>query len=116
MQQGISVEDVWVRVMAREQQGTTYLNEEFRFPHCRIDNIKNPILIFGIAKAGVIDTFSGSTAKILILLLSPTENPNVHIQMIGYLARFARDNTILRQIMRSDSPEDAIKKMKLWDS
>ncbi len=115
IQQGLSIDKVWAKVMAREQQGATYLSEEIRFPHCRIEGIPHPILVMGIAKTGILDSFSGGTSKLMMLLLSPAEDPNIHIKMIGYLARLASNGIFLKQIMESQTDEDAMKMLKEWD-
>jgi len=112
----LSFAEVWLKLKTREQQGATYLKEEIRFPHCRIVGIPYPIFVIGIAKAGVLDSLSGATSKLILLLLSPAEAPNLHIQMIGYLARFCRDDIFIKQLLESETSDDAKKKIEIWDS
>ncbi len=112
----LSVESVWEKIMVREQQGSTYLKEEVRFPHCRIEGIPHPLLVIGIAKAGVLDSSSGTTSKLIFLLVSPAEDPNIHIQIIGYLARFCRDDILVKQLLESKTPADAQTKLEAWDT
>lgn len=112
----ISDTAVLEKVMHREQQGATYLSEEIGFPHCRIENIQTPLLMIGIAKAGIHDHTTGNTSKFMILLLSPLANPQLHIKMIGKIARFVSDTVLLRQLFESDNAEEARKRLVTWDT
>jgi two-component system sensor histidine kinase KdpD len=112
--QGLVAEQVWAKVLAREQQGSTYLNELIGFPHCRIAGLTHPVVGMGISKAGILDPITGSTTRIVILLLSPEEDPELHIRMIGHLARFASDDILLRSLLEADNIGQVDEKLKIW--
>ncbi len=116
MQKGLNADLVFSKVLNREQQGATYLSEEIGFPHCRMEGLPHPLLAIGIAKSGVLDPVTGNMARILILLLSPAEIPDLHIKMIGHIARFASDGVILKQLLESADEKEALHKLLLWDS
>jgi len=112
----LNTEIVWAKVLTREHQGATYLNDEIGFPHCRIEGIHNPILVLGIAKAGILDPVTGGTVRFMILVLSPAENPDIHIKMIGYLAKLAGDANLLKQLLDSESEGEVMSKLEKWES
>jgi two-component system, OmpR family, sensor histidine kinase KdpD len=111
---GLIAEQIWTKVLAREQQGSTYLNDLISFPHCRIAGLTHPVVGVGISRAGILDPITGSTTRIVILLLSPEEDPELHIRMIGHLARFATDDILLRSLLEADNIGQVDMKLKIW--
>jgi two-component system sensor histidine kinase KdpD len=116
VQPNLNEDYVWAKINEREQQGATYLKANIRFPHCRIEGIAHPLLVIGIAKAGVLNTYTGDDAKLIILLLSPVDDPNIHLQKIAQLAGFMKDEISVKQLIDSDSVEDAKKILEAWST
>lgn len=84
-------DDILRRVMERERDGSTLVGEEVSIPHARIPGIAKPIVALGVSKAGVGDMDTGVVARLVILLLSPADDPTAHVRMLGSLSRLAMD-------------------------
>ncbi len=84
-------DEILRRVMEREKEGSTLIGEDVSIPHARIPGIEKPIVALGYAKSGAGDMETGVVAKIVILLLSPANDPLSHVKMLGGLSRLAAD-------------------------
>ena len=82
-------DDILRRVMDREREGSTLIGEDVSIPHARIPGISRPIVALGAAKSGAGDMETGVVARIVILLLSPSDDPLSHVKMLGGLSRLA---------------------------
>ena len=82
-------EDALERILKREHEGAALVSEDVSISHCRISKLEKPIAALGAAKAGAADQATGLSARIIILLLSPEEEPLTHLRMLSGLSRLA---------------------------
>lgn len=86
----------------REQQGGTFVGEDVAIPHARVDGLSQPLIAIGIGKKGVQDPDSGRTAKIVVLLLSPIDPPEKHLETLGVISRMAADDLLRKSILAAN--------------
>lgn len=103
-----NTETAWNALMAREEQGGTFVGEEIMIPHARSEEITRPILALGVGKPGILDRQSGRSAKIMILLLTPAEDPNSHIKILAKISRMVRADQWQRDILAAENPSDIV--------
>jgi len=113
---GISFINLWEKLTARESQGATYFNDSIRFPHCRLEGIQHPTIVIGLASAGVIDDSNNAILKLVILLISPIDDPGIHIKLIGYLSRLVNNEVVLSKLLQSKTSEELIQKLELLET
>jgi len=108
-------EALFAAIMAREAQGSTFFNEGVAFPHVRVEGLKEPVIVLGLTKEGVIDVATDKPIEIVFLLLSPAETPGTQVQLLGLASRAAQ-NRHLMQVLRSvRTPEEAIRTIRDWE-
>ena len=91
-------------LMEREKQGGTFVGEDVAIPHARMAAISYPLVAIGVCKSGIQDKDSGQTAKMMILLLSPIDSPEKHLQTLGTLSRLAGDDLLLNMLLATKDP------------
>ena len=91
-------------LMEREKQGGTFVGEDVAIPHARMAAIPYPLVAIGVCKSGIQDKDSGQTAKMMILLLSPIDSPEKHLQTLGTLSRLAGDDLLLNVLLATKDP------------
>jgi two-component system, OmpR family, sensor histidine kinase KdpD len=92
-------ESAWTALLEREKKGGTFIGEDVAIPHARIPELHNPLVAIGIDRAGIHDNLSGLDAKIMFLLLSPTDPPEIHVKMLGMISRVAQNDRWRKMIL-----------------
>ena len=99
-------DSAWDSLIMREQEGGTFVGEDIAIPHIRIKALSQPIVALGIGKAGIQDRDSGHSFRIMMLLLSPTDPPSTHVEMLGVISRIVRDDQWRRAVLSAEKPSD----------
>ncbi|MDZ7316562.1 MAG: cation:proton antiporter [candidate division KSB1 bacterium] len=74
--------------MAREWEYGTAIGNGVAVPHVRIDGLRNPLLAFGRSPDGIDwDTPDGIPVRYVFLLVTPTATADLHVQILGAIAR-----------------------------
>lgn len=102
-------ESAWDALVAREQQGGTFLGEDLAIPHARIVGIGQPLVALGVGKAGIQDSESGRSFGIMILFFSPSNQPNSHLAVLAEISRMAQDDLWRRRVLEVGNPADVIR-------
>ena len=102
---GLDIDFVRKEVESREALFPTMIAPGFAIPHARIPGLPEPLTAIGCIPDGC--EFGGSTkAKVMILLLTPVDNPNLHVQLLSALAvAFAKPETT-EKIARMTTPQE----------
>jgi two-component system sensor histidine kinase KdpD len=102
-------ESAWEALLEREQQGGTFVGEDVAIPHARIAGLRRPLVALGVGRAGIQDRESGLRAKIMFLLLSPTDPPESHVKMLSVIGRMARDDQWRKEVLSARKSSDVMR-------
>lgn len=104
------------RLADREAIGSTGLGNMVAVPHVKSEEVSRPVLVLARCKKGLEwQAIDGRPVHIVFLLVSPTEQPENHLQVLRWIAglarnadfrRFlldARDATAMRELLREMS-------------
>lgn len=73
--------------LEREQLGSTGVGEGVAIPHCRMANIKDPIVcVFTLESAIDFDSLDGQNVDLLTALVVPADGADEHVKLLGILA------------------------------
>ena len=91
-------------VMARESQGSTGLENGIAVPHAKTPAVTTLTVAIGIAPQGI-DTsaLDGNPSKIFFLMLAPPDQSGPHIEALAEIARIAKSQMFLDQLLSSQS-------------
>ncbi len=78
-------ERIIASALAREEEESTYLGHGLAVPHARLEGLAAPLVCLATCK-GSID-WQGEQASLIALLVVPAERPELHLAMLGTLAR-----------------------------
>ena len=102
---GLDGEHVRLEVESREALFPTMVAPGFAIPHARIQGLENPLTAIGCIPKGC--DFNGTTkAKVMVLLLTPVDNPNLHVQLLSGLAVEFADPETTNRIAAMSSPKE----------
>ncbi len=102
---GLDIDKVRQEVESREALFPTMIAPGFALPHARIQGLSQPLTAIGCIPDGC-DFNSKTKAKVMVLLLSPIDNPNLHVQLLSGLAVEFADPETTNRIAAMSSPKE----------
>lgn len=92
-------------IASREAIYPTMIAPGLAIPHARIPGLPEALTAIACIPQGC--DFGGTTkAKVMILLLTPVDNPNLHIQLLSALANEFSDPAVTAKIANAAVPQD----------
>jgi two-component system sensor histidine kinase KdpD len=104
----ISYEQVMRKLLEREAQGSTFLNEGIALPHARMDELREPQVALGLTHAGILDAPTDKPIEAVFLLLSPTSGANTHLQLLAKVGRALQSRELRRALEKARTPTEAL--------
>jgi mannitol/fructose-specific phosphotransferase system IIA component (Ntr-type) len=106
--------EVVEKLLQRESLGSTALGEEIAVPHCKVKGIKNPVLLVGVAPAGVnYEAPDGKPVKIFFLLITSPEDPSLNLQILALIAQLVKKSPTLKEkMLQAQSPIEILEMIK----
>jgi Kef-type K+ transport system membrane component KefB/mannitol/fructose-specific phosphotransferase system IIA component (Ntr-type) len=79
-------------IFEREENYSTAVGEEIAIPHIRLENISDPILLFGLSKNGIDwNAPDGKLVHFVFFLLSPTLARDLHIEILSKVIKIMQN-------------------------
>lgn len=104
---GVDAESVLKSVLERENVLPTAIAPGLAVPHARLDNISDMIVALGTTTAGLEFGMPGlDPVHVIILILTPKDDPGLHLQVLAGLAKDFRNSEIIRKVAAMESPLD----------
>lgn len=105
---GFSEEKAWTAVEQREIQGSTFFGEEIAIPHARVEGLDQPVIALGLSAHGIFEHETGRSTKIMFLLLSPDDDPEIHLKLLGEISRMSRDDQFRKKLLAMESRNEIL--------
>jgi mannitol/fructose-specific phosphotransferase system IIA component (Ntr-type) len=97
------------RINEREAIGSTGLGNGVAVPHVKSDDVTKATLVLARSKKGLDwSAIDGRPVHIVFLLVSPAEEPEIHLQCLRWIAGLAR-NADFRRFLLDASDETAMR-------
>ena len=99
--------DVCALALARERQLVTDVGHGVAIPHGRCPGLARPLIVFGRSAEGILfDQRSSEPARLIFLVVTPAERPNVQVFLLEQLATVARSEIVREQLLNAKSPQE----------
>jgi CBS domain containing-hemolysin-like protein/mannitol/fructose-specific phosphotransferase system IIA component (Ntr-type) len=101
--------DAHAIAMARERQMSSDVGHGVAIPHARCPQLPRPVIVFGRSEEGI--AFSDATpepVKLIFLLVTPLERPNVQVFLLAQIASVARSELVRDRLQRAETAEEVI--------
>ena len=80
-------DSILLRLIEREKLASTSIGKNTAIPHAKIKELKKPVIMIGICKKGFLyNTSDDEPVHLIILVLSPSGSPAVHLQILAAAA------------------------------
>ena len=97
-------------VEKREAIFSTIIAPGLAVPHARISSIDKPLVAMACCPNGI--DFHSQSVKIIVLLLTPIAEPNLHLQLMAALAKDFSEENAINQVANFSNPADVINYFK----
>ena len=114
-QEGLGEPAVWAAVMEREALGSTFLNEGVALPHARVSGLKHAKVLMGVPRQGLVDDRPSNPMRAVVLMLSPANEENMHLEMLSLAAHFLQDGSTKALLSQATSAREVMESLKLWE-
>lgn len=95
-----SADELYGKLLEREQLGSTGVGSGVAIPHCKLRGLSQVVLAIGITRRGVefgaVDT---EPVRLFFLVVSPTEAPAVHLQVLAAISRWLKENSHVSRLL-----------------
>ncbi|MFK7789986.1 MAG: cation:proton antiporter [Phycisphaeraceae bacterium] len=98
---------IFKEVWARESVMHTALPNGLAVPHARLDNLSKPTVIVARSTNGVdFDAPDGQLAKLIFLLLTPTDQPETQLELLALVAKTFGDADTRARCLQVSTPTE----------
>ena len=95
---GFPTETLLTKLLERENQGSTFLNEGIALPHARLDGLSTPLVALGLCRGGILDAFTETPIEVVFLLLTPKEGHRSHLQLLAITGRMMQNRSLRNRL------------------
>ncbi len=105
----LDAEYVFNEVKNREELSQTGVGNYLAVPHARIE-IKKPYAVLAVSKKGIVfDIYDSQPVHVILLLITPTEESELQLQLIAEIANTFGNEKKITSILNSDDVKNEIK-------
>ncbi len=99
-------------VLHREAQMATYLGHGLAIPHCRIDSLTAPVLIFGRSENGIPVDGSNERIELIFLLLTPGRMARIQPRLLADIVGLIESEYLTERLKKDEKPEEIIEAIR----
>ncbi|HKP96985.1 MAG TPA: PTS sugar transporter subunit IIA [Fibrobacteria bacterium] len=101
---GFTGEVLLEKLLERENQGSTFLNEGVALPHARMEGLDAPMVALGICRNGILDAFTEMPIEAVFLLFTPKEGHRSHLQLLAVTGRLMQNRPLRNRLRQESAP------------
>jgi mannitol/fructose-specific phosphotransferase system IIA component (Ntr-type) len=102
----LSGEAIYDSIMEREKSIPTTLGHGVALPHMKVDGISESTCAVGIIRKGVSLGDDPEPIRLVFMLVSPRNEPEMHLAVLGEIARLCADQEVREMLFDCSSPEE----------
>ncbi|RLE27173.1 MAG: transcriptional regulator [Acidobacteria bacterium] len=101
-------------LLEREALGSTAIGGGFAIPHCKLRGVNGiAITLARFREAIAFGPSDEENVRFVFMVLSPPDQPALHLQALSQIARTLKSEDIRRQLLEVDDPADIVEVVRL---
>ena len=102
-------EGILSAILAREEQGSTGLEDGIAIPHARTDAVSEFVCAIGVSKEGIdFDSLDGKPCHLIFLIVGPTQESTKYLKALSAAAFIGKDESRVARLKSAGSPDEVI--------
>ncbi len=108
---GLNVQAILDRLIRMEREYSSVIGRNVALPHTYIDGIDDSLVMVGKTREplGIDGEAEGENVHIIFLVLSPKNQPDIHIQTLSEISKFIMNEENHKNIMNASSRKDLVR-------
>lgn len=99
--------ELYQKLWEREQLGSTGVGSGIAIPHCKIKGLERGVVAIGLVPGGVeFEAVDGQPVKVFFLVISPSESPAEHLQVLASISRWVKSDRHAEKILALHDPQE----------
>ena len=104
-------------ILEREGLSPTGMGYGVAMPHARVKSVTSPVLGFArLAKGVDYGSVDGEPVRLVFLLLTPSSNPELNVQLLGKLSRICQPEDNRRRLLGMEKTGDFLTFIREMDA
>lgn len=88
--------ELFEKIMQREALGSTAIGEGVAIPHCKMKEVKNPVVLLALSKKSAdFQSLDGKPCYVFFLVVSSPDNPSLNLQILAAISHLLRNSSSL---------------------
>jgi mannitol/fructose-specific phosphotransferase system IIA component (Ntr-type) len=114
-QSDLNGEHVEALAWEREEVAATGIGNGVALPHARVAGLAQPMVVVGMSDPGIdFDAPDGRLAHIVLLLLTPAEDPTAQLDLSANIGELFRDPRLLEHTLRARTFTEFLAALKMY--
>ncbi len=94
-------------LIKREREMPTVLRHGVAVPHTHCDGLKEPLcMVIRVSRGIELSAFDKERSCLFFVLLSPANDPKIHLTLLGDIARLASDVELVEKLLSANIPDE----------
>ncbi len=103
-------EEIFARLMERENIQSTAVGNGIAIPHCFSDEIADLLIAVARAPQGIaFDSFDGEPTRVIFLLMGNRQGHGLHLKALARIARLIKSTEFIEKIAASLTVQDMVR-------
>ncbi|UCD37194.1 MAG: PTS sugar transporter subunit IIA [Fidelibacterota bacterium] len=104
-------------ILKRERRMSTGVGKGIALPHGLSKSVKEVALVMGISPDGIdFKAVDGALCHIFILLLSPEQQPDKHLKLLGRITKLLSDGSLRSALVETSTPGEVLEILRKWET
>ncbi len=104
----LDIEDICTNLLRQENEFSSLVGFDVAIPHFYSDALTDSVVLLAKLKTPIKDMHSDDHVRYLFLVLSPEDQPRVHLQALSEISRFIMEEGNRKQLDEAESTEDLV--------
>ena len=102
----LSSEDLFTQIMERERALPTTLGHGVALPHAKIQGLTHSTCAVALVPEGIKMESESDPIRLIFMLVSPEGEPEMHLAVLGEIARLCADEEVREMLFSCENPGD----------
>ena len=108
----LDVSEIVTELLSREKSFSTRLSHNVAIPHAYSADISEPICVIAIAPYGLQWESEEAIVRLVFLVISPKDDPEIHLNILAEIARISSEDSIVQELLRSETSQSFMEKLQ----
>ena len=103
-------------LLDREKLASTGIGSNVAIPHALLEGLTETVIAFGRSKKGIpFGSQDGSPAKLIFLIVGPSRQDLIHLQLLSRLARHLRDGAYRKALLKAKGANEILRLISQYE-